>query len=342
MRKFLIISFLILGMLSCQEEEEPKVGLPGVGEGNGIVWEAKSESITYTKIPLLERDAYMQYPGALITLESVSQDNYDYVFNYNYNEVVVHSSLEGASPASQTMIPSYGNFAEFENSSIYLNPSPPNKAEGHVVSHEQWLKPIYSMEHLYMELGGKNASILRNSVANKIKYGEKDGKSRGMFFSETINYSYDMEVPAGSSLIKESADDEAFKDMTPVYVSKINIGRMAVVFFESNSSYEKLEEALLSLIEDKVLSDEQKQVLEKTKFVVSISRGWNGLGIPLSFDGLNDYKHFKFMLESGAEDPFYGEGKYGAIVSFELRHIGTNELAEVIFSAEFEVPKIVE
>ncbi|WP_460541167.1 hypothetical protein [Echinicola sediminis] len=284
----------------------------------------------------------MQYPGALITLESVSQDNYDYVFNYTYNEVAVHSSFEGVIPASQVMIPTYGNFAEFENTSIYLNPTPPAKANETTISHEQWVKPIYSMDHLYMELGGKNSFMLKNAVADKIKYGEKDGKSRGVFFSETINYSYDLEVPAGSSLIKESADDEVFKGMTPVYVSRINMGRMAAVFFESSSSYEELEKALLSLIEDKVLSDDQKQVLEKTKFVVSVSRGWNGLVIPLSFDGLNNYKHFKSMLESGAEDPFYGEGKYGAIVSFELRHIGTNELAEVTFSADYEVPTVVE
>lgn len=337
MRKFLIVSFLALSVFSCKEDEE--IVPDKTGE---IVWETKSESITYHSFPLLKRDAYMQYPGALITLESVAQGNYVYVFNYTYNEVAVHSSLEGASPASQVMIPSYGNFAEFENTSIYLNPTPPDNADENIVSHEQWVKPIYSMEHLYMELGGKNSFMLKNAVANKIKYGEKDGKSRGVFFSETINYSYDLEVPAGSSLIEESADDEAFKDMTPVYVSKINMGRMAAVFFESSSSYEELEKALLSLIENKELSEEQQQVLENTKFIVSVSRGWNGLEIPLSFDGLNNYKHFKSMLESEAENPVYGEGKYGAIVSFELRHIGTNELAEVTFSADFEVPTVVE
>ncbi|WP_215224151.1 thiol-activated cytolysin family protein [Echinicola shivajiensis] len=336
MRKFLIVSFLAVSVFSCKEDQE--IVPDKTGE---IVWETKSESTTYHSFPLLNRDVYMQFPGALITLESISEENYDYVFNYNYNEVAIHTSLDGASPVSQMMIPSYGNFVEFENSSIYLNPTPPNKAEENIVSHEQWVKPIYSMDHLYMELGG-NAFLLNNDVADKIKYGEKDGKSRGMFFSETINYSYNIEVPTGSSLIKESPDDEAFKDMTPVYVSKINMGKMAVVFFESSSPYEEVEAALLGLMDDKVLTDKQVKLLEETKFIVSVSRGWNGLEIPLSSEGLNDYEDFKSMLESGAEDPIYGEGKYGAIVSFELRHIGTNELAEATFSVDYEVPTVVE
>ncbi|AGA78973.1 hypothetical protein [Echinicola vietnamensis] len=70
----------------------------------------------------------MQYPGALITLQSVADEKHTYVFHYTYNEVEVYSSLEGAIPATQSMISSYGDFVEFENQSIYLNTTTPSKA----------------------------------------------------------------------------------------------------------------------------------------------------------------------------------------------------------------------
>lgn len=89
-----------------------------------------------------------------------------------------------------------------------------------------------------MELGG-NAFILNESVANKIKYGGKDGKSRGVAFMETVNYAYDLEVPMGSRLIEESSDSETYEGITPVYVSKINMGRMVVVFLSQTALMKK-------------------------------------------------------------------------------------------------------
>ncbi|WP_168196262.1 thiol-activated cytolysin family protein [Echinicola soli] len=341
MQKFLTIGFLAVGMYSCQEEEAVNPVLPEDSTEKEIVWESQTKSTSYTVYPFLKRDSNMQYPGALITLESVSNQKFSYVFNYTYNEVAVHSSFQGASPATQSMIPGYGAFANFENQSIYINPTPPAKANRDTISHEQWIKPIYSMDQLYMELGG-NALILNERIADKIHFGEKDGKSRGVAFMETINYSYDTEVSEGSSLIKEAADDEAFAGITPVYVSKINMGRMAVVFFETANTYEEVETGLARLMNGEAITEEEQQLLEATTFVISISRGWNGLEIPISMEGVNDFEDFTSMLESGSEDPLYGEGKYGAIVSYELRHIDTNELAEVTFSAAYEVPKFVE
>ncbi|WP_157501417.1 hypothetical protein [Echinicola vietnamensis] len=90
-----------------------------------------------------------------------------------------------------------------------------------------------------------------------------------------------------------------------------------------------------------MITKDEQQLLEATTFIVSISRGWSGLEIPKSMDGVNDFEDVVSMLGSGSEDPLYGEGKYGAIIGYELRHIDTNELAEVTFSAEYEVPKVV-
>ncbi|WP_162633290.1 thiol-activated cytolysin family protein [Echinicola strongylocentroti] len=341
MRKFLTIGFLAVGMYSCQEEEAIRPVISEDSTEKETVWESQTKSTSYTAFPFLKRDSYMQYPGALITLESVMTQDFNYVFNYTYNEVDVVSSLEGADPASKTLIPSYASFADFENASLYLNPNPSVSVREDTVYHEQWVKPIYSMDHLYTALGG-NAHILNAEVAGEIAYGKKDGKSRGMVYMEAIFYSYDLEIPAGSSLIEESADDGAFEEGTPVYVSKINMGRMAVVFFESASPYEEVEAALTTLIDGEGITEEQLELLENTKYIVSVSRGWNGLEIPVSIEGTNDFGHLERMLEAEGEDQVYGEGKYGAIISYELRHIDTNELAEVTFMAEYEVPKVVE
>lgn len=210
------------------------------------------------------------------------------------------------------------------------------------VTHE--ISQVYSEEQINLALG---ASLTdgRFSIARQFDFSNSEILSRTLVKFMQIYYTIDIDLPAKpSDLFAPSVNwaqlaSQISAATSPMYITSISYGRMAL--FSMESTYSAVEvsdavEASVTAIEAGVnLAGEYADILQDTTIKATIIGG-SGASAVLSIDGFEGLR--EYMLDGGN----YNSDTAGAPMAYHLRYLSDNASGRVVMAQEYVVRSCVE
>jgi len=150
-------------------------------------------------------------------------------------------------------------------------------------------------------------------------------------------------------------DASTIGEVSPVYVSSVTYGRMALITIESSESYDNIIstiDASLSAVPKEAseysgddvpsteieasFSDEQKKIFNEFKMDMLIIGGSaTNAADMMSISGISDYaEKMSSFISEGAE---WSPESPGVMLAYKLRHLSTNGIANVVLADSYKV-----
>ena len=180
-----------------------------------------------------------------------------------------------------------------------------------------------------------------HSIKGQFDFKNREIKSRILVKFIQVYYTLDIDIPEKpSNFFHHSSQWKELKKRisgaSPVYVSSISYGRMALFAFESSSSIEELKTAVQyaysGIIADAGVSldTKYKSILNSSSIKAFILGGNGGqaVGAVNGFDGLKTY-----LLEGGN----YSSKSPASPLSYKLRYLSNNALCSIVLAVEYEI-----
>lgn len=148
-------------------------------------------------------------------------------------------------------------------------------------------------------------------------------------------YTLDVDRPSSPSSWYSEVP-RGMGEFTPVYVSSVKYGRMAMLIFESTAKVTELEAALKASFNGAVVSGslnitaEHKKTWSQTKFDGIVVGGDSESGGNL-IDGIDSFNDW---VKKGTR---YDANSAAAPLSYTLRFLDDNSVAKVVLSGEYDV-----
>lgn len=264
------------------------------------------------------------YPGAILEGNSLEEQNYAPIFVANRNPITVSMTLSHNTPkhTSRTIAsPSYSKLSDYVKDMV---------ADGNFQQSEKFM-----FQHrrftFYDEIKsafGTNINTKKLFSSRKESSMEEEykiQKSAGMyvkFYQSSFTVNVDIE-PLSNQPITGSSGVE------PVYVSSVTYGRLGVLVFETDETYEFAETCIKKEF-DRIfykkttqLTEKEKLFFENTDFKVIII-GANSDYAVQSFKG---YSHFLNLIYNS----HFTEYAYGVPISCSFTTANTHRLVETEF-----------
>jgi len=198
---------------------------------------------------------------------------------------------------------------------------------------------VHSEEQLKVALGAHyNGNI--STIKSHFDFSDSTIKSRVIVQFVQVYYTIDIDSPVmPSSFFSEQADwsqlQAKMSGTSPVYVSTVKYGRLALFSFESTADINELKMAINYSFNAVVsggvdVSVTNINILNSTTIKATILGG-DGAAAAGSVNGFNGLKNY---LTTGGN---YNWNSPGAPIGYKLRYLANNAIAEIVLAGEYTV-----
>lgn len=315
---------------------EPKelevVEEPAVEDGYECSVKSYEAAAEYNEMLLLDPASDVIYPGAVIVGESIATGEYIPIIAER-KPMSLSVSLQNidGSPKATIDNPSLSNVRVAINEILSSNVTGGTAAK---VSFE--IEEVHSQSQLSLALGANYKSAMAD-VSGSFDFSQEDVRSRVVVKFVQAYYTIDIDLPAmPSDLFSEMPNLNSLGGVSPMYVSTITYGRMAIFTAESSQSTTELKASLNAAFssgtqEGKVsVSAEQRNVIENARIQATIigGSGSDAVGAVQGIEGLTQY-----ILGGGD----YTKDSPGAPLSYKLRYLKDNSIGNIVLATQYNV-----
>jgi len=199
---------------------------------------------------------------------------------------------------------------------------------------------VYNEDQLQLAVGGSFGTGVC-SIKSQFDFSDKNIRSRSLVRFVQIYYTIDIDMPATPGSVFSSSNEAATvvkkcRGISPLYVSSVSYGRLALFSFESTEESEALKIAVSCAFSSLVnkgqisLTTSQQRLL-KSCIIKATVIGGNGALAVHTINGLEGLKAFVLMGGN------YDRDNPGAPLAYRLRYLSDNATCRIIFSSEYEV-----
>lgn len=283
----------------------------------------KQYTVKSTESALLYGKNYI-FPGAILEGNSISDQKYIPVFVNNRNPITVSMTLSHNTPkqTSRTIsTPSYSKLNDYVKEMV---------VDGNFSQNEKFMFQ-YRQFSFYDEIKsafGTNINtkkLFSSKKESSTEYKHKISKSTGMyvkFFQSSFTVNMDI-APLSNSTITGNSGYE------PVYVNSVTYGRMGVLVFETDETYNFAEQCIkkeferIFLKKSITLTTEERMFFEQTDFKVLI------LGADSDY-AVQSFKGYSYFLNLIYNSQFT-QYSYGVPIMCSFSYANTHGLVETEF-----------
>lgn len=283
----------------------------------------KQYTVKSTESSLLYGRNYI-YPGAILEGNSISDQKYVPVFVNNRNPITVSMTLSHNTPkqTSRTIAsPTYSKLSDYVKEMA---------VDGNFSQNEKFMFQ-YRRFSFYDEIKsafGSNINtkfLFSSKEESSTEYNYKISKSTGMyvkFFQSSFTVNMDI-APLSNSPISGNSGYE------PVYVNSVTYGRMGVLVFETDETYDFVERCIkkeferIFLNKNSTLTTEERRFFDQTDFKVLIL-GADSDYVVQSFKG---YSHFLNLIYNS----HFTQHSYGIPIMCSFSYANSHGLVETEF-----------
>ncbi|MCI6212197.1 thiol-activated cytolysin family protein [Bacteroides heparinolyticus] len=283
----------------------------------------KQYTVKSTESALLYGKNYI-FPGAILEGNSISDQKYIPVFVNNRNPITVSMTLSHNTPkqTSRTIsTPSYSKLNDYVKEMV---------VDGNFSQNEKFMFQ-YRQFSFYDEIKsafGTNINtkkLFSSKKESSTEYKHKISKSIGMyvkFFQSSFTVNMDI-APLSNSTITGNSGYE------PVYVNSVTYGRMGVLVFETDETYNFAEQCIkkeferIFLKKSSTLTTEERMFFEQTDFKVLI------LGADSDY-AVQSFKGYSYFLNLIYNSQFT-QYSYGVPIMCSFSYANSHGLVETEF-----------
>lgn len=286
----------------------------------------------YNELFLMDPTTDVIYPGALIKGESILTGEYIPIIAKR-KPPTISVSLQNisGSPVQTIENPKLSTVREAVNSILSSEITGATPAK---VSFE--IQDVYSAEQLAIAVQGnyKNSTV---NISTGFDFNKQDVRSRLLVKFLQIYYTIDIDLPEQpGDLFEEVPDLDIFGSSSPLYVSTVTYGRMVLFTVESNySSFEikaALDAAFSSAVQSGSISvDSRYSNIINSSTLKAYILGGSGSDAVRAVNGIEGIAGF---ISSGGN---YSKDSPGAALSYKLRYLKGNSVANIILTSEYNV-----
>lgn len=272
------------------------------------------------------------YPGSVILGHTIDDGSYVEVtrgikrpVTISYDLTGVKNSNGNPGKVSGTIVPALDGFRNLHNE--ITNQQIPNQST--IYSYEQTeIKDESEFDLKFSAGAGFKSPAVTVSVKAGFNFNKGNKKNKFMIkFMQTF-YTVDVSQGAGTFLY-EDFDLADFKGFRPVYVSSIAYGRLAYLTIESEKSWTNINANLNILVDtaaygtyDASFDASVKFLKENTTLNITV------IGADTVATGVEAFVDF---LKNGG----FSSTNPGKIISYKLRFVDDNTIANTIFNGEY-------
>lgn len=282
--------------------------------------------------PMLFDLTASMWVGELYRAESIVSGAYTPIPAHR-KPLVLSTSLQNiiGSPRDTLFNPSLSSYRESMNNMFQQGVSGETAAQ---VSFD--IKEVRASEEFKLSIGANYGSFW-GSVKASFGWNTAVQKSRYSVTFQQIYYSVDMDTPnSPSDFFLTPPDLNQFGEYSPVYVSSIKYGRMALFTFESDSSSSVVDAALNATFSffggdgGVNITAHQKETLNSSNIKAYIVGGSGAYAVQAiqGFEGLKQW-----ILDGGN----YSNNSPGVPMAYQLRFLKDNSLAKIVLASEYNV-----
>jgi hypothetical protein len=285
----------------------------------------------YTEMIAMDPTTDVIYPGALIKGESISTGMYTPIV-FPRKPLTLSISLENIEGDVARTIddPKLSTIRQAVKDILAQKLTGATPAQ---MSYE--MKDIYSEQQLSIALAASYESAVLK-VSGSFNFNKSDVRSRTVAKFMQKYYSIDIDIPAQpADFFKAPVALGSLGSYSPMYVSTVTYGRLALFTVESTKSSTEVKAALQAAYDAAIkvggtLDVTSTNVMNASTISVYISGG-SGEGAVQSISG---FEAFKTYITSGGN---YTKDSPGAPISYKLRYLKDNAIGKIILSSEYTV-----
>ena len=202
------------------------------------------------------------------------------------------------------------------------------------------IREVYNEDQLQLAVGGSYGGGVC-SIKNQFDFSDRNIRSRTLVRFVQVYYTIDIDMPSnpGDVFSSSNAASEVYAQcggISPIYVSSVSYGRLALFSFESTEESDVLKIAVSCAFNGLVnkgeanLTVSQQELLKKCVIKATVIGGNGGLAVH-TINGLEGLK--AFVLTGGN----YDRDNPGAPLAYRLRYLSDNATCKVVFSSEYEI-----
>lgn len=285
----------------------------------------------YTEMIAMDPTTDVIYPGALIKGESISTGMYTPIV-FPRKPLTLSISLEhiDGNVAKTIDDPKLSTIRQAVRDILA------QKVTGATPANVSYtMTDIYSERQLSVALAASYESAILK-ISGSFNFNKSDVRSRIVAKFLQKYYSIDIDIPAQpSDFFKAPVALSALGSYSPMYVSTVTYGRMALFTVESTKSSTEVKAALQAAYDAAIkvggtLDVTSTGVMNASTISVYISGG-SGEGAVASINGFDSFKGY---ITSGGN---YTNDSPGAPISYKLRYLKDNAIGKIILSSEYTV-----
>lgn len=281
----------------------------------------KQNIVKSTEATILYGKSYI-YPGSILEFSSISDQKYKPVFVSNRNPITVSTTLAHKPTARIITSPSYSKLSDYVK----------EMAKGADFQQNEKFMFQYKRFSFYDEIKsafGTNIDtrkLFSSRTESSIEESHKIVKSTGMyvkFYQSSFTVNMDIAPISNQPIVGSTG-------LEPVYVNSVTYGRLGVLVFETDETYEFAESCIKKEFDrifynkTTTLNQKEKLFYENTEFKVLII-GSDSDYIVQSFKG---YGHFLNLIYNSR----FTENSFGVPITCSFSYANNHDLVEVEFS----------
>ncbi|WP_339880585.1 thiol-activated cytolysin family protein [uncultured Algoriphagus sp.] len=280
-------------------------------------------------LTLLEGTDGIIYPGSLFNAQSVISGKYQTITGVTKRPMTLTFTLEGLQGnPNKTIVPTNPNY--FKAYTEILN-TPINGTQPANISYS--VESIKSEEQLKIAVAANFKLSSLADISAEFNFNSQNNKTRIIAKFIQSYFTVDVAIPEDGIYIEEYPNKEKFGTYSPMYISSLNYGRLAMFFMESSYSEQDTKLALEATIKFVVkgsgsVSLEQKNILNSSKMRVLIKGGSGSDGVK----SVSGYDEFVNYIKQGGE---MTNSSRGEIISYSLRNLSNHTNSVISFSAKY-------
>lgn len=203
------------------------------------------------------------------------------------------------------------------------------------------MEQVYSTDHVGAVLGG-NYGNGTTAVGGQFDFTDTARKTKILVRFLQVYYTIDIDIPVYPCLFFAADADwdhihNQISNTSPVYVSSVSYGRMALFSFESAHSATDLRgaiEASFQAAQQGISLDATNRYILDNASIKATIVGGNGLEAAQAVTGFDGTGGLKEYLVNGGN---YSPDSPGVPIAYKLRYLRNNALARIVFNSEYQI-----
>ena len=286
----------------------------------------------FNELALMDPTTDIMFPGAMIKGESITTGEYIPIIA-DRTPINISISLENinGNPSRTIDNPSLSSVRTAINDILQADVTGATPANISFTIEE-----IFSEEQFNLAIGA-NYKDPSKTISGTFDFSNETKKSRIIVKFLQVYYTLDVDPKAQpADFFNTIPNVQVLGSVSPLYISTITYGRMALFTFESEYSSSEMKAAVDAAFKSGIKDGEininsgYKRKIESSSMNAVIFGGAGSSGVK-AINGLEGLK--EYILEGGD----YSKDSPGAPLSYKMRYLKDNSVAKIILSSEYNV-----